>query len=77
MLPLRKSAYVPRRNVRIWQGYDINKYLFYTKSQDDKSTMQNSGVSLRAKSQHLATVHDDNPRVVVASMTYFGVIEEI
>ena len=37
--------------------------------------MQNSGVSLRAKSQHLAIVHDDNPRV--ASMPYFGVIEEI
>jgi len=74
---LRKLADGPKRNVITWQGYDINKYLFYTKSQDDKSTMQNSGVSLRAKSQHLATVHDDNPRVVVASMTYFGVIEEI
>jgi len=45
------------------------------KSQDDKSTMQNSGVSLRAKSQHFATVYDDKPRV--ASMPYFGVIEEI
>ena len=37
--------------------------------------MQNSGVSLRAESQHFATVHDDNPGV--ASMPYFGVIEEI
>ena len=45
------------------------------KSQDDKSTMQNSGVSLRAESQHFATVHDDNPCLV--SMPYFGVIEEI
>jgi len=45
------------------------------KSQGDKSTMQNSGVTLRAKSQHFATMHDDNPCLV--SMPYFGVIEEI
>ena len=32
-------------------------------------------VSLRAESQHFATVHDENPHV--ASMPYFGVIEEI
>ena len=37
--------------------------------------MQNSGVSLRAESQHFATMHDDNLRV--ASMPYLGVIEEI
>jgi len=37
--------------------------------------MQNSGVDLRAESQHFATIHDDNPRQ--ASMPYFGVIEEI
>ena len=37
--------------------------------------MQNSRVSLRAESQHFAIVHDDNPRL--ASMPYFGVIEEI
>ena len=72
---LRKLVDRPKINVITWQGYDINKYSFYTKSQDDKSTMQNSGVSLRVESQHFATVHDDNPRV--ASMPYFGVIEEI
>ena len=43
---LRKLAYGPIRNVITWQGYDINKYSFYTKSQDNKSTMQNNGVSL-------------------------------
>ena len=37
--------------------------------------MQNNGVSLRVESQYLASVHDDNPRL--ASMSYFGVIEEI
>ena len=72
---LRKLADEPKRNVITWQGYNINKYSFYTKSQDNKSTMQNSGVSLRVESQHFAIVHDDNPRV--ASMPYFRVIEEI
>jgi len=72
---LRKLADEPKRSVITWQGYNINKYSFYTKSQDEKSAMKNSRVSLRAESQHFATVHDDNPRV--ASTPYFGVIKEI
>jgi len=72
---LRKLADGPKRNVITWQGYDTNKYSFYTKAQDEKSTMQNSGVTLRAESQHFTSVHDDNPRV--ASIFYFGFIEEI
>jgi len=72
---LRKLTDRPKRNVITWEGYDINKYLFYTKLQDDESTMQNSGVSLRAESQHFTTVHDDN--LHVASMHYFRVIDEI
>ena len=38
------------KNVITWKRYDINEYSFYIKSQDNKSTMQNSGVSLRAES---------------------------
>jgi len=37
--------------------------------------MQNSRVTLRAESQHFASVHDDNPRV--AFIPYFDFIEEI
>ena len=33
---LRKLADGAKRNVINWQGYDINKYSFYTKSQDIK-----------------------------------------
>ena len=72
---LRKLANEPKRNVWTWQGYNINKYSFYTKSQDDKNTMQSSVVSLKAESQHIATVNDDNPRLT--SMLYLEVIEEI
>ena len=63
---LRKLADGPKRNVITWQGYNINKYSFYTKAQDEKSTMQSNGFSLRVESQHFATIHDDNP--YVASM---------
>ena len=72
---LRKLADGPKRNVITWLGYDINKYSFYTKAQDEKITMQNSGVTLRTESQHFSSVHDDNPRV--ASIPYFGFVEEI
>ena len=34
---LRKLADEPKRNVITWQGYNINKYSFYTKAQDDNN----------------------------------------
>jgi len=40
---LRLLAIGPNLNVPTWKGYDINNYSFYTKSQDDKSSVQNSG----------------------------------
>jgi len=36
----------PNLNVLTWKGYDINNYSFYTKPQDDKSTVQNSEVTI-------------------------------
>ena len=58
-----------------WSGYDINGYSFYTKAQDEKSTMQNSGVTIVAESIHFSSSKDKNP--VKATMPYFGVIEDI
>ena len=43
---LRLIAIGPNLNVPTWKGYDINHYFFYTKSQDDKSSVQNNGVSV-------------------------------
>jgi len=37
--------------------------------------MQNSGVSLNTESKHFCSASDNNPKL--ASMPYFGVIEEI
>ena len=62
-------GYRPRR-VLEYQGYDINGYTFYTKQQDDKSTVQNSGVTL------IATTTDSS-RMSVAKKSYYGVIEAI
>ena len=43
---LRLLAIGPNLNVPTWQGYAINGYSFYTKSQDARSSMQNNGVSV-------------------------------
>jgi len=58
---LRLLAVGPNLNVATWKGYDINNYSFYTKSEDDKSTMQNSGVSVDADSDHFSSASDNNP----------------
>jgi len=42
---------------------------------DDKSTIQNSGVSLEVELPQFSTSKDQNP--VFGSMTYYGVIQEI
>ena len=53
----------------------MNGYTFYTKEQDDRSTRQNSGVTLVAQSMHISSAKDRNP--IYANMSYFGVIERI
>ena len=72
---LRLLVVSPNLNVPTWKGYYINNYSFYTKSQDNKSSVQNNGVSLEADSEHFCSASDNNP--IQASMLYFGVIEEI
>nr|GFB64315.1 hypothetical protein [Tanacetum cinerariifolium] len=62
-------GYRPRRVLQ-YQGYDINGYTFYTKKQDDKSTFQNSGVTL-------IVTTTDSSRMEIAKDSYYGVIEEI
>ena len=56
----------PNLNVLTWKGYDINNYSFYTKSQDDKSTVQNSGVTVDAHSDYFSSSLDNN--LIRASM---------
>jgi len=66
---LKWLACEPNFDVICWSGYDINNYSFYTKSEDEKNMMQNSGVVVVAESMHFSSAKD--------IMAYFGVIEHI
>jgi len=55
--------------------YEVNNCIFYTKSMDEKSTVQNSGVTLEAESMQFSTLKDTNH--VLGSMAYYGFIEDI
>ena len=72
---LRLLVVGPNLNVPTWKGYDINHYSFYTKSQDDKSSVQNSWVSVDGHSDHFCSASDNN--LIHMSMPYYGVIEDI
>ncbi|XP_074278478.1 uncharacterized protein LOC141602067 [Silene latifolia] len=72
---VRWLAHGPGMHVLTYQGYDINGYSFYTKDQDDRSTMQNSGVALMAMSMSVASAKDSRP--AYDAQPYFGVIKEI
>ena len=65
----------PNLNVPTWKGYDINHYSFHTKSQDDKSNVQNSGVSVDGQADRFCSASDNNP--IQACMPYYGVIQDI
>ncbi|KNA21348.1 hypothetical protein SOVF_044130 [Spinacia oleracea] len=49
--------------------------LYNVKEKDDKSTMQNDGVSLEAEAMHFPSAKDNRP--VYSKMQYYGVIDEI
>jgi len=53
----------------------VNNCIFYTKSINEKSTIQNSGVTLEVESMQFSTSKDTNH--VLGSMAYCGFIEEI
>jgi hypothetical protein len=55
----------PSITIMQYQGYKINGYKFYTRTQDEKTTNQNSGV-------HIDAIGNDGKKD-----SYYGVIEEI
>jgi len=72
---LKWLARGPNFDVITWTEYDINMMSFYTKTEDEKITMQNNSVTLEAESMQFASSKDNN--LIVATLSYFGVIEEI
>jgi hypothetical protein len=72
---LKWLAYGPDMPVTSYKGYDVNGYTFYTQSQDNKSTVQNSGVCVEASSTEFDRGNSILSRDIKKS--YYGVIEEI
>ncbi|XP_074356761.1 uncharacterized protein LOC141696532 [Apium graveolens] len=72
---LKWLAYGPNMPLSSFQGYDVNGYSFYTQHQDNKSTVQNSGISVEAFSTKFERGNSIALRDVKKS--YYGVIEEI
>nr|GFA32225.1 hypothetical protein [Tanacetum cinerariifolium] len=66
----------PRCVVRSYQGYDINGYTFYTKMQDEKSTMQNSEVTATASTMEFDR-SNHNAMAANSKNSFYGVIQEI
>ncbi|TLX68568.1 DUF4216 domain-containing protein, partial [Labilibacter sediminis] len=67
----------PDFRVKTYQGYDIHGYTFYTKDQDQKSTMQNSGVTVVASSLEYDRLEHQKTLIKIAKNSYYGVIKEI
>ena len=72
---LKWLAVALKRDVMVCNGYFINGFSFYTKSLDDRITVQNSGVMVEAESMQFSTAKDNNP--LLGTMPYYGIIEEI
>jgi hypothetical protein len=63
---IKRLAVGPSSQVTLWQGYDINGYLFYTAAKDKKTVSQNYGVRIAALDERTGQ-----------NTTYFGVTEDI
>uniref|UniRef100_A0A803NF33 DUF4216 domain-containing protein n=1 Tax=Chenopodium quinoa TaxID=63459 RepID=A0A803NF33_CHEQI len=72
---LKSLAFGPNFSATYYCAYVINGCTFYTKFQEELSTMQNSGVTLEAEAMRFASAKDKN--LVCGMMNYYGVVEEI
>ncbi|XP_073120763.1 uncharacterized protein [Henckelia pumila] len=72
---LKWIARGPSNQVLKYSSYLIDGVTYHTKECDDTRVVQNSGVSLIAKTMQVASAKDKHP--VVSDMIFFGVIQEI
>ncbi|KAL0541513.1 hypothetical protein IC582_021565 [Cucumis melo] len=72
---LRWIAHGPHPVVTNYNSYAINGCHYHTKLHDKNKTVQNSGVSLVAKTMQVCSSKDKNP--IIGEMSFYGVIEEI
>ncbi|KAL0556439.1 hypothetical protein IC582_004953 [Cucumis melo] len=72
---LRWIAHGPHPFVITYSGYAINGCRYHTKSSEKDRSVQNSGVSLVAKTIQVSISKDKNS--VIGDMSFYGVIQEI
>ncbi|KAL6194348.1 hypothetical protein ACLB2K_035432 [Fragaria x ananassa] len=72
---LRWMAGGPRDLVPTYSGYHVIGVDFSTKDQDNKRTVQNSGVHLVADAMQVASAKDNNPKT--RDMDFYGVIHPL
>ncbi|XP_024200497.1 uncharacterized protein LOC112203814 [Rosa chinensis] len=72
---VRWLAGKPSFTVFTYEAYRYNRVKYFTKHRDNARAVQNSGVSLVAKTMQLSSAKDKNP--VESDMTFYGFIEEI
>ncbi|XP_073153088.1 uncharacterized protein [Henckelia pumila] len=72
---LKWIACGPSNQVLKYSSYLIDGVTYHTKECDDRRVVQNSGVSLIAKTMQVVSAKDKHP--VVSDMIFFGVIQEI
>ncbi|XP_063946013.1 uncharacterized protein LOC135151481 [Daucus carota subsp. sativus] len=72
---IRWLAGKPSFSVLRYDGYLIDGVRYFTKDRDDARVVQNSGVSLVARTVQVSSVKDMNP--VESDMTFYRIIEEI
>lgn len=65
----------PHPHAFSYPSYLINNYRFHIKDRDNDKTTQNSGVTLVAETEQIASAKDKNP--IFGEMPYYGVIKEI
>lgn len=58
-----------------YESYEVDGITFYTKDRDAVRTVQNTGVTLVAKTMQVSSAKDKN--LVVSNMVFYGVIDDI
>lgn len=66
---------MPKFNVIIWNAYNVIKFLLYTRLKGDRSIVQKNGVMVDVESMYFS--NSKNKNLIMASRSYFGVIENI
>ena len=72
---IRWLAGKPSFSVLTYEGYVVDGVRYHTKDRDNARVVQNSGVSLVARTVQVSSAKDLNP--IESDLTFYRIIEEI